>query len=130
MSEPVGSGGRPDLGPFSRPRSRPLPRYPLLSVEPEVTGSRTVLRVEGEVDLATAPQLHAAIDAAFTSAAREVCVDLGGTTFMDSSGLHVLVAATQRAAEVGCELTLVCPSGPVARVIELSGVSELIPGTS
>jgi len=107
-----------------------LSLFPLLSIEPEVTGSRTVLRVEGEVDLATAPQLDAAIDAAVTSGVREVCVDLCGTTFMDSSGLHVLVAATRRAAEVGCELTLVYPPGPVARVIELSGVGELIPRTS
>jgi len=126
----MGSGGRLALDPFIRPRSRPLSRFPLLNIEPEVAGSRTVLSVEGEVDLATAPQLGAAIDAALTSGVREVCVDLSETTFMDSSGLHVLVEATHRAAEVGCELTLVCPPGPVARVIELSGVGELIPRTA
>ena len=107
--------------------SRP---FPLLNIEPEATGSRTVLLVAGEVDLATAPQLRAAIDAALVSGAREVCVDFSETTFMDSSGLHALVAATHRAAAVGCELTLVCPPGPVARVIELSGVGELIPRMS
>jgi anti-sigma B factor antagonist len=127
----MGSGGRPALGPSSRPRSRPLSHlFPLLSVEPEVTGSRTVLRVAGEVDLATAPQLRAAIDAAVTSGAPEVCVDLCATTFMDSSGLHVLVEARRRAEETGCDLTLACAPGPVARVIELSGVGELIPRTS
>jgi anti-sigma B factor antagonist len=108
-----------------------LPRpFPPLFVEPQVTGSRTVLLVGGEVDIATTPQLGAAIDAALASGTRELCVDLTQTTFMDSSGLHVLLEANRRAAEVGCELTIVCPPGPVARVLDLSGVGELIPRTS
>ena len=103
--------------------SRP---YVPLTVEPAVAGSRTVLAVTGEVDIATAPHLRAAVDAAFMDGADDVCVDLTDTTFMDSSGVHALVDASREAVRLGRELTIVCPPGPVARVIEIAGVEELL----
>jgi anti-sigma B factor antagonist len=103
----------------------PPPLFPL-NVEPTITGSRTVLAVTGEIDLATAPRLRVAIDAAFASGAQDLCIDLTDTTFMDSTGLHVLVDAAGRADELGCTLTIVCPPGPVERVIGISGVDQLV----
>jgi anti-sigma B factor antagonist len=83
--------------------------------------------VTGEIDLATAPQLREAVETAFSFGAPEVLVDLAGTTFMDSSGLHVLIDAARRAAEQGRTLTIDCPPGNVRRVIDLAGVAELLP---
>ena len=86
-----------------------------------------VVTVEGEVDCATAPRLSADIRAAFGSGARRVRIDLSGTTFMDSSGLHVLVDAAERARALGRELTITCPPGNVRRVIEIAGLEERLP---
>jgi anti-sigma B factor antagonist len=57
-------------------------------------GDRPVLRVEGEIDLATAAQFAAALDQALAAAPR-LLVDMAGVTFIDVSGLRVLVQAAE-----------------------------------
>jgi anti-sigma B factor antagonist len=80
--------------------------------------------VEGEVDAHTAPRLAAALAEAPDS---DVMVaHFGGVTFMDSSGLRVLVEATTRAAEAGRELIISSPSAAVRRVVEISGLNETL----
>jgi anti-sigma B factor antagonist len=85
---------------------------------------RAVVTVSGEVDLATAPRLRAALDEALDAGAQEVWLDLRATTFMDSSGLHVLFAGQARAEALGRRLGIVCPPGPVRRLFDITGYSE------
>lgn len=54
------------------------------------------MRVEGEVDLYTAPQLWEVLDAAIAGAPHELVIDLSNVTFLDSSGLSLLVRAHKR----------------------------------
>jgi anti-sigma B factor antagonist len=88
-----------------------------------VVGRRTVVRVAGEIDTATAPALRAAIDAALEHGALELWIDLTPTTFMDSSGLHALIDAQARAFELNRRLAVICPGGCVRRVFDLVGLS-------
>jgi anti-sigma B factor antagonist len=85
---------------------------------------RSVLAIGGEVDLATAPELRSAIEGALASGAGELRLDLGGTSFMDSSGLHVLFDCHARAGE---RLAIVCPPGPVRRLFEITGFADRLP---
>jgi anti-sigma B factor antagonist len=85
-------------------------------------GRRTVLSVDGEVDIATAPELATAIDEAFSMGASELWVDLSATEFMDSAGIHTLLNGEQHALELNRTLIIICPSGPVRRVLEISGM--------
>ena len=85
---------------------------------------RAVLAIGGECDIATAPELRSAIDAALDTGAAELCLDLCATSFMDSSGLHALFDGQVRANEVGCRLTIICPPGPVRRLFDVSGFAE------
>jgi hypothetical protein len=79
-----------------RPPARPQPR-----------------RGAGDIDLATAPDLHthlcAAIDAMISNAGGVVIVDLSAVTFMDASGLTALIRAEARACGRGCPPA---PEGP------------------
>ena len=59
----------------------------------EAVPEATVLRVEGEVDVATAPMLASAIAAAFGQSER-VIVDLSSLQYLDGSGIHVLEDAS------------------------------------
>ena len=88
---------------------------------------RIVLAVAGEVDLATTPQLRSAIQAVFDSGVRELRLDLSGTTFMDSSGLHALFDSHARAEQLDARMEIVCPPGPVRRLFEIVGYSERLP---
>ena len=54
-------------------------------------------------------------------------LDLRGLTFIDSTGLHLLVALEQRAQRDGFLLSLVAPAGPVARAIQLCGLDQILP---
>ena len=77
----------------------------------------------GELDLATAPQLADALANAPDGAA-VVILDLSGLTFMDSTGIRVILRAEQHARMHGAELVVVRPPDAVMRVLELVGLDE------
>jgi anti-sigma B factor antagonist len=81
--------------------------------------------VAGEVDLDTAPTVRDEILRHLHDGV-SVHLDLGGVTFMDSSGLHVLLATSRRASLVGAELQLVRVSPRVQRLLELTGTDGVL----
>lgn len=83
--------------------------------------------IHGEIDIANSAQMAEAVDTAFSAGAQSVRIDLGAVTFMDSSGIHVLLEVTHRAAAEGRELTIDCPPGHVRRVLEIAGVAHELP---
>jgi anti-sigma B factor antagonist len=100
---------------------------PAMMVRWRLVGHRTVLAVTGEVDLATAPELGSALDTALASGAQELWLDLSGTAFMDSSGLHLLLDAHRRMRGLRRRLVIVCPGGAVRRLFEIAGVADALP---
>jgi anti-sigma B factor antagonist len=93
------------------------------TIETSQEAGRLVVRPCGELDLATAPDLEELVLGRLADR-RPVVLDLRGLSFMDSSGVRVLVAAHARASDGGGELTIVRPEpgGAVDRVLEISGV--------
>jgi anti-sigma B factor antagonist len=97
------------------------------SVSVEASGGRTVVRVAGELDLATAPQLEEALLPGLR-AGGSALLDLRGLDFMDSTGVRVIVAGHLAAEEHGGKLSLVrtAPESAVARVLEISGLDAVL----
>jgi anti-sigma B factor antagonist len=97
------------------------------SVSVEREGTQAVVAVRGELDLATAPELEAALLPGLRDGGSAV-LDLRGLEFMDSTGVRVIVAAHHAAQEHGGSLALVRtkPDGPVARVLEISGLDAVL----
>ena len=95
-----------------------------VSIAEHRVGRRAVLSVAGEVDICTADDLRAAIETAATRVF-EIWLDLSETTFMDSSGLHAMAHARTRLADANLRLVLICPEGPVLRVLELTGFDRM-----
>ena len=91
------------------------------------SGTRSILAVEGEVDAHTAPQLKSAIAASLDRGTTELIVDLDQVTFMDSTGLGVLVGGLKGLREVGGELRIVCTRRPILRILEITGLAKVIP---
>lgn len=89
----------------------------------EDLGPWSVVMVRGEVDLATAPRLGEALRAVARRAAG-VVVDLGGVTFMDSSGVSALVRSREEMARRGGELVLTRATPTVRRILELTGLAD------
>ena len=76
-----------------------------------VLHGHATLRVVGELDLATAPELAAAVDAELNSPlpSASLVVDLTDTAFLDSSGARSIAMASRRARAVGIGLYVLCP---------------------
>lgn len=88
---------------------------------------RYLITVTGEVDLATSPELDTAIIAAIDAAAASVVIDLSDVSFMDSSGLGVIVRALKRCREAENDLDLVITNERVLKVFGITGLDQVIP---
>jgi anti-anti-sigma factor len=88
-------------------------------------GTTLVLTVEGELDLAAASTWDDAVVVHLDRGPAQIDVDLGAVTFMDSSGLGVLVKLRSWADGHDARLQLLRVPRNVLRVLEFSGVVEL-----
>jgi stage II sporulation protein AA (anti-sigma F factor antagonist) len=84
------------------------------------------VRVAGELCLASAPYLELALRRAKARASDLVMVDLDRVTFIDVSGMRVLMAAAKRVREAGGELMLMRVPLVVQRLLELTGVDKTL----
>ncbi|MCA1823427.1 MAG: STAS domain-containing protein [Mycobacteriales bacterium] len=89
-------------------------------------GARTV-SVRGELDIHTAPRLRKALAEAFENGDRIVVVDFADVTFMDSSGIAVLVGASKRARAASAELRVCRMTAAVRRPLETMHLESVIP---
>ena len=90
-------------------------------------GSVHRLAAVGELDLATAPQLERAFEAAFADDDAEmIVVDLTELSFMDSTGIHLLLRMSA-ACEDADRLRLIDGSRAVQRVLDITGVRAHLP---
>jgi anti-sigma B factor antagonist len=85
-----------------------------------------VVAVTGEVDMATAPALHAALqDALATYTPTVVDVDLSACSFLDCSGIRVLVAVHATANAAGCQMWARYPQRLVRTVLEVANLLDV-----
>ncbi len=87
----------------------------------ELDGS--TLALDGEIDAHTAPEL-AARYAELPKGDGDIVIDMSKVDFMDSSGLRVIIELHQRVEQASRRLVLLTPSPPVARLIEVSGLTD------
>lgn len=85
-----------------------------------------VFVLHGEIDAHTAPDVAAHLDPLPSDLGDVLTLDMAGVSFMDSSGLRVLIELNRRVDESGATLTVRSPSRAVARLIEISGLSDVI----
>lgn len=97
-----------------------------LSIASERDGDVHTLGLTGEIDLANAAEVEQALRRIEATDAEVIVVDLAGVSFIDSSGIRVLVAAAAR-ARGGDRLVLARPTRAVLRVLRIAGVADLLP---
>jgi anti-sigma B factor antagonist len=84
-----------------------------------------VVAVAGELDIATAPELCARLDATRSIRRLRMLVDLTEVDFCDSTGLRALLGAASEVRARGGRFAIVCPpAGDVARLLDVVGASE------
>ena len=95
------------------------------TVDVQRSGGVAIVQPHGELDLATVETLRAALDGVENPG--RLVLDLRGLSFIDSTGLHLLVALDQRAQRDGFQLTLVAPAAPADKAIHVSGLDQALP---
>lgn len=87
-----------------------------------------VVALPAEIDVTNSSQVHDQLIAALEPGVDIVIADLTSTVFCDSSGVHAIMRAYERAATGGIQLWLaVSQAGSVHRVLQLTGVGRLMP---
>jgi anti-sigma B factor antagonist len=97
-----------------------------VSAEDGASGSRTVVRLVGEADVTTRV-LGDVLGAEAAKKPRLLLVDMSGLTFIDSAALHEIVQVHRKLRADGCLLALVSPSHAAARILQLSGLDQVVP---
>lgn len=102
---------------------------PFQAAASELAGGVRLLEINGELDLSTAGQLEGPLEEAIGSPTATVLIDLTDCTFIDSTGIALVVRAWQRVdagAGNGGEggLVLCCQNEQVRRVIEVTGLEH------
>jgi anti-sigma B factor antagonist len=85
-----------------------------------------IVEVAGEIDIAAHGRLRDVIDEA-RAGGRRLVIDLSETTFMDSTGLRVLLEAWRDQTADGSEMVLRDPSPAVRTLFEVTRVSDALP---
>jgi anti-sigma B factor antagonist len=96
----------------------------------EIVEGMPVVAAPEEIDISNAEALRATLLAAAANGYDTLVVDMTGTQFCDSSGLHALIAAHKRAEAEGREVLLVIPNPAVLRVFVLTSMDRVIPNVT
>jgi anti-anti-sigma factor len=99
------------------------PAPPELTVTPSSEEGVPVLTVVGELDMSNAATLKAAVASSGGARQGRLVFDLSGLRFIDSAGIAVLLEAVERVGSVSVR----APAPPVRRVIEVTGLTEVLP---
>ena len=100
--------------------------YSHLTITTQHHGRRSVLLLQGELDLCTRERLRRAISSALKHLPQILVVDLSGLDFIDCSGLSVLVWAHKRLAEQDRQLLITGSKPIVRRVFYLADVETYL----
>jgi anti-sigma B factor antagonist len=97
-----------------------------LTVHTEERADVVVVSVAGELDMATAPGLQDQITDLLEKGRSRLVFDLSELSFCDSTGLSVFVRARNSADEAGGVVRLAAPRRGVLRILEVSGLVEVL----
>ncbi|MFJ7272634.1 STAS domain-containing protein [Streptomyces sp. NPDC099050] len=103
-----------------------MPVLQSLNVYRHDRGVRASIILAGELDLATAPLVRAALEGCAREGIHTIDVDVSALTFCDVSGLNVFLAAARAAAAAGGSLRLHHPGRALARLLDLTGAGFLL----
>lgn len=98
-----------------------------LKINVEEKDGATLLRLDGEVDVYTAPKLKSQIIDLVDQGRFKIVVDLEKVDFMDSSGLGVLVGGLKRVRSHDGAISLICSQENILKIFRITGLVKIFP---
>ena len=90
-----------------------------------VDSEASIIDLEGEVDVYTAPQLKQQIITLLDGGVKRVIVNLTAVDYLDSTALGVLIGGLKRLRERDGTLDLICPNPRIKRIFEITGLDKI-----
>lgn len=97
-----------------------------LVVQVEERGGWAVARVSGDLDLTTAPRLRERLVQVVVGGQPRVVLDLQAVSFVDSTGLGVIVGVLKRTRSQGGDLRLVSTRSGLRKILEMTGLDHAL----
>jgi anti-anti-sigma factor len=88
---------------------------------------RARVHVGGEIDMDSGPRIEDVMARQIAGGRVRIEIDLGAVEFMDSSGIHMLLRVRRQAMEAGGGLELLAAGPRVVRLLEVTGLTEILP---
>jgi len=98
-----------------------------VTVPDSATTAYTMVALVGEVDATNSDELNDLLDSVARERPALLLIDMSGLSFMDSTGLRMLLRASRVLDQQGGVLGLVSPQAAVTRVLQLTKADQLIP---
>jgi anti-sigma B factor antagonist len=91
----------------------------------KTSGGSAVVDVAGEIDVYTSPVLQEKLVEVLRDGSSNIVLDLSDVTFLDSTGLGVLITALKRCRNADGDLELVTAQPNVLKVLEITGLNDV-----
>jgi anti-sigma B factor antagonist len=101
-----------------------------VDVRRSADGHTGLIAAEGEIDLAGAPRLREAFSDVLAAGCTRLVMDLRQVTFIDSTGLGVIVGAGKKVAGLQGALRIVCDDRRLLRLLAITGISRSLTVTA
>ncbi|MFW5867258.1 MAG: STAS domain-containing protein [Armatimonadota bacterium] len=92
----------------------------------EVDECRAICRVSGELDAYTAPDLRDALDRLVEDGRSWIIADLTELTYIDSTGLGILVGTAKKCRQADGDLAVACVRRNLLKIFQISGTQEIL----
>jgi anti-anti-sigma factor len=97
-----------------------------LGIDVQIADDRTLVTLSGELDASTATLLYDQLSDLEIEDVEHVVLDLAQVSFMDSTGLSVIVTEHKRLQHSGGSLTIFAPPSSVRRLFEITGLDVIL----
>ncbi|MBQ9790670.1 MAG: anti-sigma factor antagonist [Clostridia bacterium] len=105
-----------------------------MEIKYKSTDSALIANLSGELDECTAEYVRMSLDTVLSdlrlSSPAKVVLDFGSVTFMDSTGIGVLLGRYNKFSKQGIEIAIKNASGHVDRILKMTGIYEIMPKIS
>ncbi|HBO54710.1 STAS domain-containing protein [Janibacter terrae] len=97
-----------------------------ITITTSEAGEVHIVHVSGEIDVTSAAVLRDALEALIADGRRRLTLDLSAVTFMDSTGLGIVVGRLKRLSRHGGTMTVAAAHPRVLRVFSITGLDQLL----
>ncbi len=98
-----------------------------MRVRAQLNGTTLAVKVSGEFDIMAAEEFKETVDVFLDGGrAKFLMIDLGGVTFIDSSGLGAILGRYKKVDQLKGKMVIACPRAQVKKILTVSGIDKIV----